>query len=138
MSNKFAHLLEMAVFYVLSTVLAIYIAIEMLELVYQLFKVIFAVHPEGERLLITHEQTKKIIPVFFNILIAAELFDTLKSYIHDHSIKVQSILLIGLMAIGRKLLILDYSHTDGLTNMGLAALILSLSAGYYFVRAGNK
>jgi uncharacterized membrane protein (DUF373 family) len=138
MSNKFAHLLEMAVFYVLSAVLAIYIAIEMLELVYQLFKVIFVVHPEGERLLITREQTKKIIPVFFNILIAAELFDTLKSYIHDHSIKVQSILLIGLMAIGRKLLILDYSHTDGLTNMGLAALILSLSAGYYFVKAGNN
>jgi uncharacterized membrane protein (DUF373 family) len=138
MSNKFAHLLEMAVFYVLSAVLAIYIAIEMLELVYQLFKVIFVVHPEGERLLITREQTKKIIPVFFNILIAAELFDTLKSYIHDHSIKVQSILLIGLMAIGRKLLILDYSHTDGLTNLGLAALILSLSAGYYFVKAGNN
>jgi uncharacterized membrane protein (DUF373 family) len=138
MSNKFAHLLEMAVFYVLSAVLAIYIAIEMLELVYQLFKVIFVVHPEGERLLITREQTKKIIPVFFNILIAAELFDTLKSYIHDHSIKVQSILLIGLMAIGRKLLILDYSHTDGLTNMGLAALILSLSAGYYFVKARNN
>ena len=138
MSNRFAHTLESTIFYVLSAVLAIYIAIKIAELLYQLFKAIFTVHPEGERLFITCEQTKKVIPVFFNILIAAELFNMLKKYIHDHTIKVQSILLIGFMALGRKLLILDYSPTDVLTNLGLAALILALYARYYFVKAVNK
>lgn len=138
MNKKFAHVVELTVFYVLSAVLAIYIAIEMAELIYQLFLAITGIHGEGELLFITREQTKKVIPVFFNILIAAEMFDTLKVYVHDHTIKVQSILLIGLMAIGRKLLILDYSHADGLTNIGLASLILALSAGYYFVKTGNK
>jgi uncharacterized membrane protein (DUF373 family) len=52
----------------------------------------------------------------------------------EHSIKVQSILLIGLIALRRKLLTLDVGHADGLSNIGLAALILALAGGYYLVK----
>lgn len=77
---------------------------------------------------------QEILPVFFNILIAVELIDTFNIYIKEHSIKVLSILLIGLIAIGRKLLILDFAHSDGFGNIGLAALIFSLAMEYYLIR----
>ena len=138
MSNKIIHQIEKAIFYALSIVIFTFICIEIIELFYQFGKAILASNENSDRLLISKEQTKLVLPVFFNILIAVELFDTLKGYIEEHTIKVQSILLIGLMAIGRKLLVLDLGHSDGLTNIGLASLVLALSLGYYLIKKGDK
>jgi uncharacterized membrane protein (DUF373 family) len=136
-ANSLMHRAEKGVFYILGGVIVLYIAIEVIELVYQFAKALFADHSGSDRLLVTKEHTKLVLPVFFNILIAVELLDTMKNYIAEHSIKVQSILLIGLIAIGRKILVLDVGHADGLTNLGLAAMIIALSGGYYLVkRAG--
>ena len=125
---------EQAVFYLLAGILAVYIVVEIIELVYQFGKALFASNEGSGRLLITKEQTQLVLPVFFNILIAIELIDTFNFYVKEHSIKVQSILLIGLIALGRKLLTLDVGHADGLSNIGLAALILALAGGYYLVK----
>jgi uncharacterized membrane protein (DUF373 family) len=125
---------EKAVFYFLSAIIVLYIAVEIIELIYQFGKALVTTDDTTTRLLITKEQTALVLPVFFNILIAIELIDTFNIYIREHSIKVQSILLIGLIAIGRKLLVLDLGHSDGLSNIGLASIIIALSLGYYLVK----
>ena len=129
---------EVGVFYVLSAVIVLYISIEIIELVYQFGKAIISFGDTNERLLVTKEQTRQVLPVFFNILIAIELIDTFNVYIKEHEIKVQSVLLVGLIAIGRKLLVLDIGHADGLSNIGLASIILALSLGYYLVKKPMK
>lgn len=125
---------EVVVFYLLTAVVALYIVIEVVELFYQFGKAILTRQENSPRLLVTKEQTAMVLPVFFNILIAIELIDTFNVYIEEHSIKVQSILLIGLIAVGRKLLVLDIGHSDGITNIGLASIIIALSVGYYLVK----
>jgi uncharacterized membrane protein (DUF373 family) len=125
---------EVGVFYILAFVISVYIAVEVIELIYQFGKALISGNGESGRLLITKEQTYLVLPVFFNILIAIELIDTFNIYIKEHSIKVQSILLIGLMAIGRKLLVLDIGHNEGIQNIGLASLILALALGYYLLK----
>ncbi len=132
--GKIVKKFEVGVFYVLTVILLLYIAIEVIELVYQFGKAIITQDGDSERLLVTKDQTRKVLPVFFNILIAIELIGTFDIYVKENEIKVQSILLIGLIAIGRKLLVLDIGHSDGLTNIGLAAIILALSLGYYLVK----
>lgn len=134
MSSSIVKKFEVAVFYILTSVVAVYIAIEIIELIYQFGKAIFTLNENSHRLLVTKEQTALVLPVFFNILIAIELIDTFNVYIEEHSIKVQSILLIGLIAVGRKLLVLDIGHSDGMTNLGLASIIIALSLGYYLVK----
>ena len=134
MSDGLVKKFEVIVFYILSAVVVLYIAVEIVELIYQFGKALLTVGDSSERLLITKEQGAMILPVFFNILIAIELIDTFNIYIKEHSIKVQSILLIGLMAIGRKLLVLDIGHADGLSNISLASIIIALSLGYYLVK----
>jgi uncharacterized membrane protein (DUF373 family) len=134
MSKGILHKFETAVFYFLSVVIAVYIAVEVIELVYQFGKALITRGDTTTRLLITKEQTSLVLPVFFNILIAIELIDTFSVYIKEHIIKVQSILLIGLIAIGRKLLVLDIGHSDGLQNIGLASIILALALGYYLLK----
>jgi uncharacterized membrane protein (DUF373 family) len=138
MIDKWIHKAENFIFYTLTGVAFVYIAVELIELFYQFGKAIFSGHDDPERILITKDQTRQVLPVFFNILIAVELVDTFRTYVNDHSIKVQSILLIGLIAIGRKLLVLDFSHADGISNLGLAALILSLSGGYWLVKKADR
>jgi uncharacterized membrane protein (DUF373 family) len=134
MSHQIIEKIEKSVFYVLSSVIVLYIAVEIIELVYQFGKALFEPTEGSDRLLVTKQQTARVLPVFFNVLIAIELLDTFSGYLKEHVIKVQSILLIGLIAIGRKLLVLDIGHSDGLSNMGLAAIILSLALGYYLVK----
>lgn len=134
MSQSLIKRFEVGVFYILSAIIVLYIAVEIIELVYQFGKALLTTGDTTTRLLITKEQTALVLPVFFNILIAIELIDTFNIYIKEHSIKVQSILLIGLIAIGRKLLVLDLGHADGLSNIGLASIIIALSLGYYLVK----
>jgi uncharacterized membrane protein (DUF373 family) len=134
MSHKIIKKFEEIVFYILSGIIILYIAVEIVELIYQFGRALFSGNDGSTRLLITKEQTSLVLPVFFNVLIAIELIDTFNVYIKEHSIKVQSILLIGLIAIGRKLLVLDLGHADGLSNIGLASIIIALSVGYYLVK----
>jgi len=125
---------EVFVFYILSAIIVVYITVELIELIYQFGKALLTPSRDPARLLITKEHTALVLPVFFNILIAIELIDTFNVYIKEHHIKAQSILLIGLIAIGRKLLVLDIGHADGLSNIGIASIILALSLGYYLVK----
>jgi len=132
--NKALGKFEVAVFYFLTAIIVLYIAVEVIELIYQFGKALIERQENSTRLLISKEQTAKVLPVFFNILIAVELIDTFSVYIKEHHIKVQSILLIGLIAIGRKLLVLDIGHSEGIQNIGLAAIIISLAVGYYLLK----
>lgn len=134
MSTGILKKFEVTVFYILSAIIVLYIAVEIVELIYQFGKALFTRNDSSTRLLITKEDTALVLPVFFNILIAIELIDTFNVYIREHSIKVQSILLIGLIAIGRKLLVLDIGHSEGIQNIGLASIIIALALGYYLVK----
>lgn len=124
---------EKTVFSFLVVVLAAYIIVEIVELLYQFGKGIFGPSVDG-RLLISNALLKEVLPVFFNILIAIELIDTFSVYVQKHAIKVLNIMLIGLIAIGRKLIAYDFNSSDGLSNLGLAALIFSLASGYYLIK----
>ncbi len=129
---------EKIVFTILVIVLVSYIIVEIIELTYQFGRGIFSGDiPEG-RLLVSSALLKEVLPVFFNILIAIELLDTFSVYVQKHSIKVLNILLIGIIAIGRKLIAYDFSDADGLSSIGLAALIISLAGGYYLIRKNES
>jgi hypothetical protein len=55
---------EQAVIYPLAGVLAVYIIVEIIELVYQFGKALLASNEGSGRLLITKERTQLVLPVF--------------------------------------------------------------------------
>jgi uncharacterized membrane protein (DUF373 family) len=125
---------ERYVFIILSVILMLYITVEIVELIYQFFSSIFKMDEGNGRLIVSTSLLKDFLPMFFNILIAIELIDTFLIYMQKHSIKVLNILLIGLIAIGRKLIAFDFNDLSGLSNIGLAALIIALAGGYYLIK----
>ena len=65
---------------------------------------------------------------FFMILIGLELIETIKVYLSEEVIPV------AIIAVTRKVIILDVKELDPLTLIGMAAIIVSLSVGYFFVK----
>ena len=47
---------------------------------------------------------------------------------------MEYIILIAMIAIGRKIIILDVTHLEPLTLVGVAAILLALTVGYYFLK----
>ena len=45
---------------------------------------------------------------------------------------------MAIIAIARKVVILEPKELDGTRLLGIAAIILALTAGYYFVRLGGQ
>lgn len=68
---------------------------------------------------------------FLLILIGVELLETIKAYLQSHVVHVEVVLEVALIAIARKVIILDVSGYPPLTLVGIAALILALALGYH-------
>ena len=101
------------------------------------FKDIFTVE-SGKYLFFTKEEGQEILSPFFSILIALELIDTLKIYLKENVIKSQHIIVIGLIAISRKLLVIDFAHGDAMINFGIAALLIGLALSYFLIKKGEQ
>ncbi len=71
-------------------------------------------------------------------LLGLELLDTVKVYFRAHQVRVEVILLVSLIAMGRHVLELDLHHTPPLLLLGIASLILVLATSYYLVKRAQQ
>ena len=75
-----------------------------------------------------------IFGFFMMILIGLELIETIKIYLVDESIHVEIICLVAIVAVTRKVIILDLYKLPPVSLLGIAAIILALTIGYYFLK----
>ena len=80
----------------------------------------------------------ELFGVFFMILIGIELLETIKTYIRRSHMHVETVFLVAMIAVARKVIILDISTLTPLMLVGIAAIILALSGGYYLVKLTHK
>jgi len=71
------------------------------------------------------------------ILIGVELLETVKGYLYEHVIHVEVVIEVALIAVARKIILLDYSEYPPFTIFSIAALVLALSVGYYLQKRGR-
>jgi uncharacterized membrane protein (DUF373 family) len=91
------------------------------------------------RFLISVESLLDVFGYFLLVLIGVELIETLRSYIQQDVIHVRVVLEVALIALARKVIILEPNGTSGLMLFGVAALILALGVAFYFERqTGEK
>lgn len=72
--------------------------------------------------------------VFLLVLIGIELLDTIKVYFKKHEIHVEVVMLVAIIAIARKIILMDYSKYTGLEVIGIAATVIALAFGYYLIK----
>jgi len=80
------------------------------------------------------DQLLEIFGYFLLVLIGIELLETFKIYLEENVINVQVVLLVAIIAIARKVIILDVKSLPSMTLIGIGVIVVSLSAGYYLVK----
>lgn len=75
-----------------------------------------------------------IFGFFLLILIGVELLETIKAYLSEHVVHTEIVMEVALIAIARKVIILDVKDLPSLTLFGIAAIILALAVAYSLER----
>ena len=85
-------------------------------------------------LLLNVEEMMEVFGFILMVIIGLELLETIKAYLEKHEIHVEVVLLVALVAVARKVIILDYKETTPEMMFAVAALVISMSAGFFIVR----
>ena len=76
----------------------------------------------------------EVFGFFLMVLIGLELLETIKAYLEEDRVHAEVVFLVALVAVSRKVIILDYKEMSPELLYGMSALIVALGTGYYLVR----
>jgi uncharacterized membrane protein (DUF373 family) len=72
------------------------------------------------------------------VVIGVELLDTIRAYLMEHVIHVEIVLEVALIAVARKIIILDIKVVAAETLFGIAALVAALAIAFYLEKRGRR
>jgi uncharacterized membrane protein (DUF373 family) len=128
--NKF----EKVTYAVLMALLMLVLAASLIDLIWVLYQSLAVATPY---LLETHELITVLGAVLL-VLIGVELLDTIKAYFHENTIHVEIVVLLAIIAVARKVILLDPTGMNGFEYgfelMGIGIIVVGLAAGYYFIK----
>ena len=85
--------------------------------------------------LLSAGQLIEIFGLFMLVVIGIELLDSImKTYISRNQPHYEVVLSVAIIAIARKVIILDHKEVDNLSLFGIASIIIALTAGYYLMK----
>jgi len=115
---------------VLLVMLALIVTISTVEFAYVLIRdiVIPAV------LLLGIDEILDIFDMFLIVLIGVGLMSSFLAYSHEKTVHVEVVLGVAMIAVARKVIVLDIKELDGLKLIAVALILTGLSVGYYFVK----
>ncbi|MBD2253673.1 phosphate-starvation-inducible PsiE family protein [Nostoc parmelioides] len=80
----------------------------------------------------------KVFGLFLNILIALEILENITAYLKKHVFQVELVIVTSLIAVARKIIILDLEKVNGIDIIGLGIAVLALSISYLIIRSSNS
>ncbi|SPD75204.1 Phosphate-starvation-inducible E-like protein [uncultured Desulfobacterium sp.] len=84
-------------------------------------------------------QLLNIFGFFMLVLIGIELLETImKTYITQDQPHYEIVISVAIIAIARKVIILDLREVDSLSLIGIASIIIALTAGYFLVKRSRS
>jgi len=83
-------------------------------------------------------QLLDIFGLFMLVLIGIELLETImKTYLTQDQPHYEVVLSVAIIAIARKVIILDVKEIDSLSLIGIASIVLALTVGYFMMKRGH-
>ncbi|PLY02843.1 MAG: hypothetical protein C0622_05160 [Desulfuromonas sp.] len=129
--TKGYHMFEALVVASLTLMVAVTVVLTLVNAAYELFHII-----SGGLFNFDHELFVTVFGSFMTVLIALEFNHTVLPEISSGTpiVKVRAVILVALLALARKLVLVDY-HQDHYTSLiGLAVLVMAATAAYWVVR----
>ncbi|KMT63687.1 hypothetical protein XM47_18410 [Catenovulum maritimum] len=94
--------------------------------------------PTDDVLFLEIDELFKIFGFFFIILIGFELVETVEMYFKDNVIHAEVVLLVAVIAVARKVILLDLEKYDPIAIIGLGIIITALGACYWFIKQSYR
>ena len=121
---------ERAVIYVLIAMMVLVVTLATVELGWIIARDVL----RPPILLLEIKDLLEIFGFFLLILIGVELLETIKAYLIEHVVHVEIVLEVALIAIARKVIILDVEKYEGLALLAMAALIVALAVAFFVAK----
>ena len=125
---------EKIIYAVIIVMLLVVLVGAMFELLQLMKKYLFDDSP----LVLVSSEVIGLLGAFLLVLIVVELLDTIKAYFKENKIHVEIVILLAIIAVARKVLLLDPGlmspYEFGFEMMSIGVIILGLTAGYYLVK----
>ncbi|MEI7450431.1 MAG: phosphate-starvation-inducible PsiE family protein [Desulfomonile sp.] len=124
--KKFEHMIVIS----LMLMMGLVVSLATLELGWILIKDI--INPP--RFLLEVEELLDLFGLFLLVLIGVELFETIQTYYMERVIRVEVVVSVAIIAISRKVIILDYKTLSSFTFLDVGGVILALAIAYYLIK----
>lgn len=86
-------------------------------------------------LLLDINELLDIFGLFMLVLIGIELLETImKTYLMEGKPHFEVVLSVAIIAIARKVIILDVKEVESLSLFGIAAIVIALTAGFFLMK----
>ena len=128
--KKFEHIIVVS----LITMMVIVVVLATIELGWLIIRDIIT----PPIILLEIDELLEIFGFFLLVLIGIELLETIKAYLMTHVVHVEIVLEVALIAIARKVIILDIKKYESLTLVGIAALISAVALAFFVIKRHAK
>ncbi len=122
--------------FIVLILMTIIVAVAIVELGVILYSDLF--DPTDDVLFLEIDEIFRIFGFFFIILIGFELIETIEMYFKDNVIHAEVVLLVAVIAVSRKVILLDLEKYDPLAIIGLGFIILALGGCYWFIKLSYR
>lgn len=85
-------------------------------------------------LLLDVDELLDVFGMFLLVLIGIELLETLKAYVRESEVRAEVIMLVAMIALARKIIILDVKVVPSASLLGIAAIFTALGITYALIR----
>ena len=126
--------LERALLVILTGMMAVVLVLATAELGYVLSLDLF----RPPLFILEIDELLEIFGLFLLVLIGIELLDTMKAYMVEKVVHVEIVFAVALIAVARKVIVLDVAKYPSLTLMAIGVIILALSVGYYLIKRMDR
>ena len=130
---KYIPIFEKIVISILVVMMVLVLIVSLVQLGYTIFDYI-----AGEPF---HLLNDKVMMGLFGsilmVLIGIELLDTVKTYLKEDVVRVEIIILVAIIALAKKIIVMDLSDYEAITMLGLAALLITLAVSYYLIKQSD-
>ena len=129
--SKGYHWFEKGVVAVLTVLVAISVILTLAHSGLALYEVVASEHP-----MLDHEGFIKVFAAFMTVLIALEFNHTVLPDITTKAplVKVRAVLLVALLALARKVVLVDFKLVQYTSMIGLAVLIIAVAVAYWVLQ----
>ena len=87
-------------------------------------------------MLLSLAEMLELFSLFLLILVGLELIEVIKDYLKDNTVHAEVVLLVAIIAVARKVVVMDLQSIQPLTLVGLAAVIVALAIAYFLLKKG--